>query len=624
MDDAHKVAIDVDRSLFHCIVLVYRHASTEGLINTPRGVFLLQQKEGIYMVAGAITVAEQQRVDLVKWAKSREKKNVYSQARPGNFWGTNGGKGKSDCSDTVAQLYKRVLGIDIGGNTSAQVSNAKAGKNGARIIEKPSGNQPDQSKMQVGDLIYYKGNTSHVDSVGHVEIYTGKNQCFGHGSGTGGTFKNLKDYCNSRTGSRKVLYIVRYIKDDGKPATVYHLGDRPLSKGMKSDDVAELQTLLISKLKYNLGTYAPRLKGGVKGADGDYGDKTVAAVKKEQKIIGVAQTGSADIVTIKGIIAHATGGVEPSSMQFVRVTGGMVNIRKGAGTKYAVVAVVKSGAEFELLGTDSKTGWHKIAYRSGTAWISYKMCDVVSQKYTEALPPELLPPAATPEPAPTEPTPGYAPRGLIIDLDQHSDLQNKKNDWAKAFKNFDLVILRCAVTRTYTKPVGIGKDADFEFMARKCNELKMPFWVYYYGKSKSESDCRKEAQFAYKMANPYNPVGYYYDIEEGILTEKGVAAFADELRKLGVQKVGAYISQTLYAKFRKTVDAKYDTLWIPRYGKNTGKKDDNYKPIYACDLWQYTSVGEISGIMDNTLDLNVLMPKSKKSLAYFREHKAVA
>ena len=59
---------------------------------------------------------------------------------------------------------------------------------------------------------------------------------------------------------------------------------------------------------------------------------------------------------------------------------------------------------------------------------------------------------------------------------------------------------------------------------------------------------------------------------------------------------------------------KFDFIWIPRYGKNTGYPDENFKPLYPCDLWQYTSVGNIPGISNN-VDLNKL--NGNKTLDWF-------
>lgn len=103
-------------------------------------------------------------------------------------------------------------GIDIGSNTSAQINNRN--KIGL-VVHTANGYYPDKSKLLPGDCLYFKGNTSHPLDVGHVEMYTGKNECYSHGSGTGPTRKNLKEYCKSRANSKKRYFIaIRWIPDD--------------------------------------------------------------------------------------------------------------------------------------------------------------------------------------------------------------------------------------------------------------------------------------------------------------------------------------------------------------------------------------------------------------------------
>lgn len=160
--------------------------------------------------------AAQKRASAVKLAKSRAKKNAYTQG--GNrvyFWGKPEGKdpGHSDCSAAVRAVLLRAAGIDIGYNTSAQIQNRSMGilvednRSGARTF-------PTPSKLLPGDCIYYKGTSSHAWGVGHVEMAISKTQCIGHGSGMGPTVKTIKSYSKGRTGSRGYLCVIRWIKDD--------------------------------------------------------------------------------------------------------------------------------------------------------------------------------------------------------------------------------------------------------------------------------------------------------------------------------------------------------------------------------------------------------------------------
>lgn len=177
-------------------------------------------------------------------------------------------------------------------------------------------------------------------------------------------------------------------------------------------------------------------------------------------------------------------------------------------------------------------------------------------------------------------------------------------DWAKARKELELAIFRASV--------GSNKDNNYVKNAKECG---IPFGAYHYVKASTASEAETEAKFFYSSATVegIQPLFFCADIEaQTASTTKTVAAtFCKTLRNLGVKKVGLYISQSLYPN---ATISDYDFVWIPRYGKNTGVADTNYKPTYPCDLWQYTSVGSVSGISGN-VDLNQL--NGSKQLSWF-------
>lgn len=170
-----------------------------------------------------MSTASEKRALAVQYMKDRVKKNSYTQGSkrtyffgyPDNVPGNTSQKGYSDCSAAVMKAIKAAAGINIGSNTSAQINNRAKGL----IVDETSGNYPDESKLLPGDCLYFKGNSSHPMDVGHVEMYTGPNQCIGHGSGTGPTIKNLKTYCKGRAGKKRYFMAIRWILDDGETAS---------------------------------------------------------------------------------------------------------------------------------------------------------------------------------------------------------------------------------------------------------------------------------------------------------------------------------------------------------------------------------------------------------------------
>jgi peptidoglycan hydrolase-like protein with peptidoglycan-binding domain len=121
--------------------------------------------------------------------------------------------------------------------------------------------------------------------------------------------------------------------------------------GDKGSDVKEIQNLLIAA-------------GYEIVADGDFGEETLKAVKSFQNAYGI---------TVDGIIGEKTLTALKAvqSVKTVVVTGGTVNVRKGAGTKYSSVGTVKKGNEFKYLATASN-GWYKILRNGEECYISNK------------------------------------------------------------------------------------------------------------------------------------------------------------------------------------------------------------------------------------------------------------
>ena len=129
---------------------------------------------------------------LVSKALTRKGKNKYSQDINKR---TMIEAGFGDCSGTVWYWYYKLFGIHIGANTEAQIKS----NNGKDVNLTITNGIPDEKRMKKGDLLYFRGSdNSRTKGVGHVEMYIGNGQIFGHGSGVGGTVKNMSEYCKKR------------------------------------------------------------------------------------------------------------------------------------------------------------------------------------------------------------------------------------------------------------------------------------------------------------------------------------------------------------------------------------------------------------------------------------------
>lgn len=177
-------------------------------------------------------------------------------------------------------------------------------------------------------------------------------------------------------------------------------------------------------------------------------------------------------------------------------------------------------------------------------------------------------------------------------------------DWEKARKELELVIFRASV--------GSNPDKKYVQNAKNCG---IPFGVYHYFKAGTIQEAIEETKFFYQCATQegLEPLFFCPDIEYEKQTSSNTKPICESilstLKQLGAKKVGIYIGQSRYP-YIKDIKDKFDFIWIPRYGKNTGEADENYKPKFVCDMWQYTSVGRVSGIKGN-VDLNKLCGDKK-------------
>ena len=164
----------------------------------------------------------------------------------------------------------------------------------------------------------------------------------------------------------------------------------------------------------------------------------------------------------------------------------------------------------------------------------------------------------------------------------------------------------------WIKASGKVKDAMFDINVAAAERCGVPYHVYHFLYCTTEAAARAEAQLFASSVGSHTPLSWALDVEResGIPAAKApaiLAAFEAELRRLRGQniRIGLYIAHELRGDYRLDY-SRYDYIWIPRYGKNTGSMAGAIEPDYPCDVWQYTSNGRAPGIADR-VDLDVLM-----------------
>ncbi|MCG9907898.1 glycoside hydrolase family 25 protein [Streptococcus suis] len=154
---------------------------------------------------------------------------------------------------------------------------------------------------------------------------------------------------------------------------------------------------------------------------------------------------------------------------------------------------------------------------------------------------------------------------------------------------------------TATDKNGLDKSHIKEFQARN-----IPVAVYAYVTGNSIENMREEARSFYKAANKYKPTFYWLDVEEYTMDDMnaGVEAFRKELETLGAKNIGIYVGTYFMEDHSINVD-KFDAIWIPTYGDDSGYYNAAPNTDLNYDLHQYTSRGYVNGF-EHHLDLNII------------------
>lgn len=151
-----------------------------------------------------------------------------------------------------------------------------------------------------------------------------------------------------------------------------------------------------------------------------------------------------------------------------------------------------------------------------------------------------------------------------------------------------------------------GLDKSFATHIKEFQARNIPVAVYAYVTGNSIENMKEEARSFYKAANQYNPTFYWLDVEEYTMNDMnaGVEAFRKELETLGAENIGIYVGTYFMEDHSINVD-KFDAIWIPTYGDDSGYYNAAPNTDLDYDLHQYTSRGYVNGFAHH-LDLNLI------------------
>lgn len=179
-----------------------------------------------------------------------------------------------------------------------------------------------------------------------------------------------------------------------------------------------------------------------------------------------------------------------------------------------------------------------------------------------------------------------------------------KIDWAKVKKSdVSFVIIRCG----YGDNILMQDDPYFKANVEACEKYNIPYGIYLYSYAQNKKMAKSEVQHVLRLlkeakAKPTYPI--YLDMEDATqwkLSNKELgdiaSYFCNTLIKKGY-KVGVYANLNWWNN--KLTDKRFNqwNRWVAQYNSYC-----RYDGLYQ--MWQYTSVGSVSGIKGN-VDMNFL------------------
>lgn len=175
---------------------------------------------------------------------------------------------------------------------------------------------------------------------------------------------------------------------------------------------------------------------------------------------------------------------------------------------------------------------------------------------------------------------------MIIDVSKWNGTIN----WEMAKKVITGAILQCG----YGDDIASQDDPTFIRNATECERLGIPYGVYLFSYANSDAHAESETAHLLRLLKGRKlsyPV--YIDIESDGISKASYNA--NRFIKMGeaIEKAGYWFG--VYANedwFSTTIKDSLNrfTKWIANYSR---------KPAIACDIWQYTSTGNIMGIQGN-------------------------
>ncbi|MCM1179149.1 MAG: hypothetical protein NC347_02750 [Clostridium sp.] len=191
-------------------------------------------------------------------------------------------------------------------------------------------------------------------------------------------------------------------------------------------------------------------------------------------------------------------------------------------------------------------------------------------------------------------------------------------DWKKIKDSgVDFVMLRLGYGKGRYGSKSCTMDSKFQSYVKGAQEVGLPIGIYFYSYAKNPKQAQAEAEYTIEHLEGIDvsfPVAY--DIEDETIVKAANKATRTEMARTYMETIQAagytpmfYCNQNWYDNYLDADQLKDYEFWYARY---TYVEPD--RSTYDCGMWQATSTQKLSGITENTVDLNFLYRDYFKSV----------
>ncbi|MDE5864968.1 MAG: hypothetical protein K2H34_11555 [Lachnospiraceae bacterium] len=181
----------------------------------------------------------------------------------------------------------------------------------------------------------------------------------------------------------------------------------------------------------------------------------------------------------------------------------------------------------------------------------------------------------------------------------------------------DFVMLRLGYGKGRYGSKNCTMDSKFKSYVKGAKEVGLPIGIYFYSYAKTPKQALAEAEYTIESLDGIDvafPVAF--DIEDAEILKGTSKAIRTEMVRTYMETVAAagytpmlYCNQNWYDNYLDKNVLKDYEFWYARYTYVEPNRRE-----YNCGMWQATSTQKLSGITENTVDVNFLYKNYLKTV----------